>query len=120
MEDDSSDDDEDEDGDLNPRDGTLQVNDPNPKPLRELQARKGPLGRPLPPTPDDGGGGGQDGDTMRRAGQMNRLDSQHGMRVMPDLLPTSSGPNTPLSRMSAQEEYVLSFTIRVINAFHSR
>ena len=56
-EDDSSDEDEDEVGQ---RDGTLQVNDPVPKPLRDLQ-RQGPK-RPLPPTPDDDGSG----DTMRR------------------------------------------------------
>ena len=56
-EDDSSDEDGDEVGQ---RDGTLQVNDPVPKPLRDLQ-RQGPK-RPLPPTPDDDGSG----DTMRR------------------------------------------------------
>merc|ERR1712077_116982 len=50
--------DEDDDGQAVQKDGTLQVNDPNPKPLRELN-RKGP-GRPLPPTPDDD-------DTIRRA-----------------------------------------------------
>ncbi len=59
------------------KDGTLQVNDPVPKPLRELQQRKGP-GRPLPPTPDDD-------DTMRRAASgsqlaagIQRIDSSPG------------------------------------------
>ena len=59
------------------KDGTLQVNDPVPKPLRELQQRKGP-GRPLPPTPDDD-------DTMRRAASgsqlatgIQRMDSSPG------------------------------------------
>ncbi len=85
-----------------------QVNDPVPKPLRELQQRKGP-GRPLPPTPDDD-------DTMRRAGSgaqlssgIQRLDSSPGLannrgapganssQVMPDLLPQQSSGVTPTS-----------------------
>ena len=54
--------------------GTLQVNDPVPKPLRDLQRPNGP-GRPLPPTPDDDG----NSDTMRRAsGAMQRMDSSPG------------------------------------------
>jgi len=92
---DSSDDDEEdeeEEGGLVLRDGTLQVNDPVPKPLREL--RTGP-GRPLPPTPDDDNVGGER-DSLRAA---------PGARggVMPDLLPQSSGPNTPLSRGGMSE-----------------
>ena len=62
------------------KDGTLQVNDPVPKPLRELQQRKGP-GRPLPPTPDDD-------DTMRRAASgsqlatgIQRMDSSPGNKT---------------------------------------
>ena len=111
--DDSSDDDEDEDEVLQ-KDGTLQVNDPVPKPLRELQQRKGP-GRPLPPTPDDD-------DTMRRAasgsqlaGGIQRMDSSPGLannrsglsavgggagssgQVMPDLLPQQSSGVVPPS-----------------------
>ena len=110
VEDDSSDED-DEEG-VNPRDGTLQVNDPVPKPLKELRRTGGGPGRPLPPTPDDDGSREQ-GDTMRRAGssQMHRMDSSPGLqhqggRVMPDLLPpqSTSGPNTPVSRMSAAED----------------
>lgn len=98
--DDSSDEDEDA---VVQKDGTLQVNDPVPKPLRDLQRRAGGPGRPLPPTPDD------DNDTVRR---MQRMDSSPGGLqqgrglasggVMPDLLPQQpmSGPNTPVSRMS--------------------
>jgi len=84
----------------------VQVNDPVPKPLRELQQRKGP-GRPLPPTPDDD-------DTMRRAGSVQlssgiqRMDSSPGLanrsgpgannsQVMPDLLPQQSSGVTPTS-----------------------
>ena len=80
------------------RDGTLQVNDPVPKPLRELN-QKGP-GRPLPPTPDDD-------DTIRRANATaaqghspalanNRASgvqpsgSNNSSQVMPDLLPQQS------------------------------
>ena len=56
--------------------GTLQVNDPVPKPLRDLQRPNGP-GRPLPPTPDDDG----NSDTMRRAsGAMQRMDSSPGKK----------------------------------------
>lgn len=110
--DDSSDDDEDDD-ELVQKDGTLQVNDPVPKPLRELQQRKGP-GRPLPPTPDDD-------DTMRRAasgsqltsGGIQRMDSSPGLanrgglasagggpgQVMPDLLPQQSSGIAPPSAL---------------------
>jgi hypothetical protein len=104
MEDDSSDDDE--EGAVVQKDGTLQVNDPVSRPLRELgssaaqaAARKGP-GRPLPPTPDD-----DNSDSLRRAQQGLRMDAAaaHGQRggVMPDLLQpsTGSGPNTPVSRI---------------------
>ena len=57
--------------------GTLQVNDPVPKPLRDLQRPNGP-GRPLPPTPDDDG----NSDTMRRAsGAMQRMDSSPGIKT---------------------------------------
>ena len=57
--------------------GTLQVNDPVPKPLRDLQRPNGP-GRPLPPTPDDDG----NSDTMRRAsGAMQRMDSSPGNHI---------------------------------------
>ena len=101
MEDeDSSDDDEDVVGQ---RDGTLQVNDPVPKPLRDLQ-RQGPK-RPLPPTPDDDGSG----DTMRRAG-MQRMDSSPGLggrpQNMPDLLPNQPTGGSPvnMSRMSSTED----------------
>ena len=76
MEDDSSDDDEDA---VLQRDGTLQVNDPVSRPLRELgpgaQARKGP-GRPLPPTPDD-----DNSDSMRRASQGHRMEAAQGRIV---------------------------------------
>jgi TRAF2/NCK-interacting kinase len=96
----SSDDDEDDDNAQ--RDGTLQVNDPVPKPLRDL--RKGP-GRPLPPTPDD------DSDTMRRAAAMQVLDSSPGLsgrpQVMPDLLPqqpTGGSPSSGMSRMNSTTE----------------
>jgi len=101
-EDDSSDEDEDEVGQ---RDGTLQVNDPVPKPLRDLQ-RQGPK-RPLPPTPDDDGSG----DTMRRnAAGMQRMDSSPGLggrpQVMPDLLPQQPTGGSPvnMSRMSSTED----------------
>ena len=104
VEDDSSDDDEDA---VLQRDGTLQVNDPVSRPLRELsgggaQARKGP-GRPLPPTPDD-----DNSDSMRRASQGHRMEAAQARGgVMPDLLPQQSGggsgPNTPVSRMTAEE-----------------
>ena len=58
--------------------GTLQVNDPVPKPLRDLQRPNGP-GRPLPPTPDDDG----NSDTMRRAsGAMQRMDSSPGIKTI--------------------------------------
>ena len=108
VEDDDSSDDDEDDVELVQKDGTLQVNDPVPKPLRELQQRKGP-GRPLPPTPDDD-------DTMRRAaaagsaGGMQRMDSNPGLannrggglssavgagQVMPDLLPQQSSGVTP-------------------------
>ena len=101
--DDSSDDDEEEDEVLQ-RDGTLQVNDPVPRPLKDLQ-RKGP-GRPLPPTPDEDGSN----DTMRRAGAMQRMDSSPGLgnrpQVMPDLLShqPSGGSPVGLTRMSSTEE----------------
>ena len=105
VEDDSSDDDEDA---VVQRDGTLQVNDPVSRPLRELgpgggggaQARRGP-GRPLPPTPDD-----DNSDSLRRASQGHRMEAVQANRggVMPDLLPQQSsggsGPNTPVSRMA--------------------
>ena len=106
VEDDSSDDDEDA---VLQRDGTLQVNDPVSRPLRELgggpggaQARKGP-GRPLPPTPDD-----DNSDSMRRASQGHRMEAAQARGgVMPDLLPQQSsggsGPNTPVSRMTGDE-----------------
>ena len=91
----SSDDDADEDGGVVQRDGTLQVNDPVPKPLRDLQRPNGP-GRPLPPTPDDA-----ESDTMRRAGAMQRMDSSPGMgvrpQVMPDLLPQQSSGGSPVT-----------------------
>ena len=108
VEDDDTSDDDDDDDEVVQKDGTLQVNDPVPKPLRELQQRKGP-GRPLPPTPDDD-------DTMRRAaaagsaGGMQRMDSNPGLannrggglsssvgagQVMPDLLPQQSSGVTP-------------------------
>ena len=102
VEDDSSDDDEDA---VMQRDGTLQVNDPVSRPLRELgaggQARKGP-GRPLPPTPDD-----DNSDSMRRASQGHRMEAAQARGgVMPDLLPQQSsggsGPNTPVSRMTEE------------------
>lgn len=102
-EDDSSDDDEEEE--VVQRDGTLQVNDPVPKPLRELQQRKGP-GRPLPPTPDDDGSS----DTMRRVAAMQRMDSSPGLgggrpQVMPDLLPQQQpSGGSPMSRMSSQDD----------------
>ncbi len=99
VEDDSSDDDE---GLVLQKDGTLQVNDPVSRPLRELggNVRKGP-GRPLPPTPDDD----NNSDSMRRASQGHRMDVAAAPRggVMPDLLPqqsTGSGPNTPVARMT--------------------
>ncbi len=72
-EDDEEDDEEEEEG-VVMKDGTLQVNDPVPKPLHEL--RKGP-GRPLPPTPDDDG-----------SNDAHRGGASGG--VMPDLLPQSS------------------------------
>ena len=106
--DDSSDDDAEEGNGVMLRDGTLQVNDPVPKPLRDLQRANGP-GRPLPPTPDDDGGS----DTMRRAsaGAMQRMDSSPGMggrpQVMPDLLPQQSSggsPVTGMTRMSSTED----------------
>merc|ERR550539_229450 len=107
--------DEDDDGQGVQKDGTLQVNDPNPKPLRELN-RKGP-GRPLPPTPDDD-------DTIRRANAAaaqghspalanNRVSgiqqpgSNNTSQVMPDLLPQqSNSPQsglTPGARMSMND-----------------
>jgi hypothetical protein len=111
VEDDDTSDDDDDDDEVVQKDGTLQVNDPVPKPLRELQQRKGP-GRPLPPTPDDD-------DTMRRAASgsqlssgMQRMDSSPGLannrsglssagggagQVMPDLLPQQSSGVTPSS-----------------------
>ena len=98
-EDDSSSDDE-ENGEV--VHGTLQVNDPVPKPLRDLQQRKGP-GRPLPPTPDDEA----QSDTMRRAGA---AESSPGMgrppQVMPDLLPQQPTGGSPvgMTRMSSTEE----------------
>ena len=99
-EDDSSDDDDEENGEV--VHGTLQVNDPVPKPLRDLQQRKGP-GRPLPPTPDDEA----QSDTMRRAGA---AESSPGMgrppQVMPDLLPQQPTGGSPvgMTRMSSTEE----------------
>ena len=87
------DDSSDDEGQLVQKDGTLQVNDPVPKPLRDL--RRGP-GRPLPPTPDDD-------DTLRRASN-NQNQSPGGNlansrallgnqgQVMPDLLPQQSSP----------------------------
>lgn len=98
--DDSSDEDGDDDGGVVQRDGTLQVNDPVPKPLRDLQRPNGP-GRPLPPTPDDDG----NSDTMRRAsGAMQRMDSSPGMavrpQVMPDLLPQQSSGGSPVTGMT--------------------
>ena len=108
--------DEDEDGQGVRKDGTLQVNDPNPKPLRELN-RKGP-GRPLPPTPDDD-------DTIRRTNAaaaqghspalannrgsgIQQLGSNNTSQVMPDLLPQqSNSPQqsgmTPGARMSMND-----------------
>ena len=107
--------DEDDDGQGVQKDGTLQVNDPNPKPLRELN-RKGP-GRPLPPTPDDD-------DTIRRSnaaaaqghspalannrGSVLQPGSNNTSQVMPDLLPQqSSSPQqsgvTPNARMSMND-----------------
>ena len=110
--------DEDDDGQIVQKDGTLQVNDPVPKPLRELN-RKGP-GRPLPPTPDDD-------DTIRRANAAgiqvqghspalanNRASglqasgSNNSSQVMPDLLPQqSNSPQqtgiTPGARMSMND-----------------
>ncbi len=79
---DEDEDDEDDEEGLVMRDGTLQVNDPVPKPLHEL--RKGP-GRPLPPTPDDDGAAGGGGSDSLRGG------SRGPGGVMPDLLPQSSG-----------------------------
>ena len=78
--DDSSDEDGEEDGGVVQRDGTLQVNDPVPKPLRDLQRPNGP-GRPLPPTPDDDG----NSDTMRRtSGAIQRMDSSPGTVGVPN------------------------------------
>ncbi|XP_040571744.1 serine/threonine-protein kinase mig-15 [Lepeophtheirus salmonis] len=91
VEDDDSSDDDDQPVQ---RDGTLQVNDPVPKPLRELQ-RKAP-GRPLPPTPDD----------------ENCQNRDINAQVMPDLLPQQSsnlsGPSTPVSRMSEDQRQGIS------------
>ena len=108
VEDDDSTDEEDED-EVAQRDGTLQVNDPVPKPLKDLQGqRKGP-GRPLPPTPDDDGSS----DTLRRqqqAAMLQRMDSSPGLgarpSVMPDLLPQPPQGGSPvgMTRMSSVEE----------------
>lgn len=90
------DDDSSDEDDILQGDGTLPVNDPVPKPLRELQ-RKGP-GRPLPPTPDDDGS-----DTMRRAASSSSAlgaspaSSSRSPQVMPDLLPQVPTGGSPSS-----------------------
>ena len=100
--DDSSDDDEDE-GLVLQKDGTLQVNDPVPKPLRELRKSNIGPGRPLPPTPDD------DDDSMRRAAQQQQ--QQHRGGVMPDLLPrpqeeaTRSSPHAGMEKQKSFLSY---------------
>ena len=94
IDDDSSDDDE--EGVLQ-KDGTLQVNDPVPKPLRDLQRKGGAIGpgRPLPPTPDDAG---QDDSLRRAAAQQHQ--ARAGAGVMPDLLPRPQETSGDLARSS--------------------